>query len=83
MGSPTPADEAGSRPSGGTTPARAPVAVAATAGALWHTLACLEARGRVELLPAFRDHIAFIALAPAVGADAAVRELARARREAA
>jgi AcrR family transcriptional regulator len=61
--------------------ASAAVPVEAAAGALWHTLACLQARGRVELLPAFADHLSFLVLAPAVGADAAIRELARAREE--
>ncbi len=44
----------------------------AVAGAIWHTIRCQVAGGRVELLAALSDHLAYVVLAPFIGADAAV-----------
>ena len=46
--------------------------VDAVAGAIWHTVRCQVAGGRVELLPALSDHLAYVVLAPYIGAEAAV-----------
>ncbi len=46
--------------------------VDAVAGAIWHTIRCQVAGGRVELLPALSDHLAYVVLAPYIGAEAAV-----------
>ncbi len=43
----------------------------AVAGAIWHTIRCQVAVGRVELLPAVADHLAYVALTPFIGAQAA------------
>jgi AcrR family transcriptional regulator len=47
------------------------------AGALWHTVRCHVAGGRIELLPALSDHLAYVALAPSIGAEAAAQILSR------
>ncbi len=41
------------------------------AGAMWHTVRCHVEGARIELLPALSDYLAYIALAPSIGADAA------------
>jgi AcrR family transcriptional regulator len=41
-------------------------------GAIWHTIRCQVASGRIQLLPALSDYLAFVVLAPFIGADAAV-----------
>jgi AcrR family transcriptional regulator len=51
--------------------------VEAVAGAIWHTIRCQVAAGRVPLLAALSDHLAYIVLAPYLGADAACELLAR------
>jgi TetR/AcrR family transcriptional regulator len=43
----------------------------AVAGAIWHTVRCQVAVGRVELLPALADHLAYVVLTPFIGAQAA------------
>jgi AcrR family transcriptional regulator len=43
----------------------------AVAGAIWHTIRCQVAVGRVELLPALADHLAYVVLTPFIGAQAA------------
>jgi AcrR family transcriptional regulator len=43
----------------------------AVAGAIWHTVRCQVAGGRIELLAALSDHLAYVVLAPFIGADAA------------
>jgi AcrR family transcriptional regulator len=43
----------------------------AVAGAIWHTIRCQVAGGRIELLAALSDHLAYVVLAPFIGADAA------------
>jgi AcrR family transcriptional regulator len=45
--------------------------VEAIAGAIWHTIGCLGASGRIRLLPLLSDHLAYVVLAPYLGADAA------------
>jgi AcrR family transcriptional regulator len=50
------------------------------AGAIWHTIRCQVASGRVELLPALSDHLAYVVLAPFIGAEAAVEIVTEARR---
>jgi AcrR family transcriptional regulator len=52
----------------------------AVAGAIWHTIRCQVASGRVELLPALSDHLAYVVLAPFIGADAAVEIVTEERR---
>ncbi len=52
----------------------------AIAGAIWQTVRCQVAGGRVELLPALSDHLAYIVLAPFVGAEAAVEIVTEERR---
>ncbi|HEX7610457.1 MAG TPA: hypothetical protein VF380_07280, partial [Solirubrobacteraceae bacterium] len=47
------------------------------AGAIWHTVGCQVVAGRRGLLPLLSDHLAFVVLAPCVGADGAAEALAR------
>jgi AcrR family transcriptional regulator len=42
------------------------------AGAIWHALRCQVLDGRIGLLAALSDQLAYVALAPLLGADAAV-----------
>jgi AcrR family transcriptional regulator len=44
----------------------------AIAGAIWHTIRCQAAGGRVQLLAALSDHVAYVVLAPYIGAEAAL-----------
>ena len=44
----------------------------AVAGAIWHTIRCQATGGRVQLLAALSDHLAYVVLAPYIGAEAAV-----------
>jgi AcrR family transcriptional regulator len=44
----------------------------AVAGAIWHTIRCQVTGGRIQLLAALSDHLAYVVLAPFIGADAAV-----------
>jgi TetR/AcrR family transcriptional regulator len=53
--------------------------VAGVAGAIWHTVRCHAASGRIELLPAFSDYLAYVVLAPFIGAEAAAETLAEDR----
>jgi AcrR family transcriptional regulator len=41
------------------------------AGAIWHTIRCQAGGGRLQLLPAVSDYLAYVALAPCIGAEAA------------
>jgi AcrR family transcriptional regulator len=41
-------------------------------GAIWHTVRCQVASGRVQMLPALSDYLSYVVLAPFIGADAAV-----------
>jgi AcrR family transcriptional regulator len=41
-------------------------------GAIWHTVRCQVASGRLQLLPALSDYLSYIVLAPFIGAEAAV-----------
>jgi AcrR family transcriptional regulator len=50
-----------------------PATRTATAGALWHTIGCQVAAGGVQLLPALRDHLAYVVIAAASDADTAAR----------
>jgi AcrR family transcriptional regulator len=43
----------------------------AVAGAIWHTIRCQVAGERIELLAALSDHLAYVVLAPFIGAAAA------------
>lgn len=45
-------------------------------GALWHTLRHQVANGRVSLLAALPDHLAYVVLTPAIGAEAAWQTIA-------
>jgi AcrR family transcriptional regulator len=56
---------------GAPAPAHCSLAVDAIAGALWHTVRCQVASPRVQLLAALSDHLAYVVLAPFIGADAA------------
>jgi TetR/AcrR family transcriptional regulator len=44
----------------------------AVAGAIWHTVRCQVSAGRIQLLAALSDHLAYVVLAPYIGAQAAV-----------
>jgi AcrR family transcriptional regulator len=52
----------------------------AVAGAIWHTVRCQVMGGRIQLLAALSDHLAYIVLAPFIGADAAVEIVTEERR---
>src|SRR6202011_696972 len=41
-------------------------------GAIWQTVRCQVASGRIQLLPALSDYLSYVVLAPFIGADAAV-----------
>ncbi len=58
-------------------PARADLGltIEGIAGAIWHTIRCQVAGGRIQLLPALSDYLAYIVLAPFIGADAAAEAL--------
>ncbi len=51
--------------------ARNPLAREAVAGAIWHTVRYQVLSGQVHLLPALADYLAYVTLAPFIGADAA------------
>jgi TetR/AcrR family transcriptional regulator len=56
----------------------APVAtdrVDAVAGAIWHVIGTQAAGGRTQLLPALRDHLAYVVTASVLGAEAAASAL--------
>jgi AcrR family transcriptional regulator len=44
---------------------------AAIAGAIWHSIRCQVVAGRIQLLAALSDHLAYVVLAPYIGAGAA------------
>jgi AcrR family transcriptional regulator len=44
----------------------------AVAGAIWHTIRCQVVGGRIQLLATLSDHLAFVVLAPFIGAEDAV-----------
>lgn len=52
-------------------PARNKLALEGVAGAIWHTIRCQVASGQIHLLPALSDYLAYMVLAPFIGADAA------------
>jgi AcrR family transcriptional regulator len=52
-------------------PARCELAVEGVAGAIWHTIRCQVASGQIHLLPALSDYLAYIVLAPFLGAEEA------------
>ncbi len=52
-------------------PARSSIAVDAIAGAIGHTIRCQVADGLIEQLPTLSDQLAYVVLAPYLGADAA------------
>lgn len=60
---------------GATAPARSELAVGGIAGALLHTIRCQVTNGRVELLGALSDHLAYLVLAPFIGPEAALEVL--------
>jgi len=41
------------------------------AGALWHTIRCQVVSNQIHLLPAFADYLAYVAIAPYIGAESA------------
>jgi len=53
----------------------------AIAGAIWHTIRCQVVGGRIQLLAALPDHLAYVVLAPFIGAYAAA-EIVTAERHA-
>jgi AcrR family transcriptional regulator len=53
-------------------PEAAGAAGEAIAGAFWHTVRWQVANRRIEMLAALSDHLAFVVLAPLIGADRAV-----------
>ena len=57
---------------GAPTGAHGPRVTDAVAGAIWHTISCQVAGGRLELLPAVSDHLSCVVLAPFIGAEAAI-----------
>jgi AcrR family transcriptional regulator len=60
--------------------ARGSLTTEAVAGAIWHTIRCQVAGGRIQLLAALSDHLAYVVLAPFIGADAAVEIVTEERR---
>ena len=52
---------------------------AALVGALWHLVRCHLADRRIRTLPAAADHLALLALAPALGARRSRRSAAQGR----
>jgi AcrR family transcriptional regulator len=52
--------------------ARSSLITEAVAGAIWHTIRCQVAGGRIQLLAALSDHLAYVVLAPFIGVEAAV-----------
>jgi AcrR family transcriptional regulator len=65
-------DGAPGEPPGGLT-------VAGVGGAIWNTVRCQLASGRLQMLPALSDYLAYVVLAPFVGADAAVEVVSEER----
>jgi AcrR family transcriptional regulator len=61
---------------GAPAPASSQFTVEGIAGALWHTIRCQVAGGRVPLLAALGDYLSYIVLAPYIGADAAIHTVA-------
>jgi AcrR family transcriptional regulator len=57
---------------GAPTQAQGSLTAGAVAGAIWHTIRCQVAGGRIQLLAALSDHISYVVLAPFIGANAAV-----------
>ncbi|HEV3047455.1 MAG TPA: TetR/AcrR family transcriptional regulator [Solirubrobacteraceae bacterium] len=55
--------------------ARVELAADGIAGALWHTMRCQVAAGRIPLLVALSDYLAYIVLAPYLGAQRAAEIL--------
>jgi AcrR family transcriptional regulator len=51
--------------------ARNKLAVEGVAGAVWHTIRCQVVSGQIHLLPVMSGYLAYIVLAPFIGADAA------------
>jgi TetR/AcrR family transcriptional regulator len=51
------------------------VALEGVAGAVWHTVYCHAVQRRIETLPASVDQLAYVVLAPFVGAEQAVQGL--------
>lgn len=56
---------------GAPTKAEGNLTVEAVAGAIWHTIRCQVAGGRTQMLAALSDYLAYVVLAPFIGADAA------------
>jgi AcrR family transcriptional regulator len=52
--------------------AQSALTVDGVAGAIWHTVRWQVAGERIQLLPALSDYLAYVVLAPFIGADAAV-----------
>ena len=57
---------------GAPSPTESALIADAVAGAIWHTIRCQVTAGRVQLLGALSDHLAYLVLAPFIGAQAAV-----------
>ncbi|HEV2944478.1 MAG TPA: TetR/AcrR family transcriptional regulator, partial [Solirubrobacteraceae bacterium] len=47
------------------------LALEGVTGAIWHTVRCRVASGQIHLLPAIADYLAYVVLAPFIGAEAA------------
>ncbi len=58
---------------GAPTKAQSALVTEAVAGAIWHTIRCQVAGGRIELLAAVSDHLSYVALAPFIGVEAAIQ----------
>ncbi|HTU77822.1 MAG TPA: TetR/AcrR family transcriptional regulator [Solirubrobacteraceae bacterium] len=59
--------------------ARSRLTAEAVAGAIWHTVRCQVGAGRIPLLVALSDYLAYVVLAPHLGADAAAEILTEER----
>lgn len=57
-------------------PARSGIAVDGIAGAIGHTIRCQAAAGQIAQMGALSDHLAYVVLAPFLGADAAAATFA-------
>jgi TetR/AcrR family transcriptional regulator len=53
--------------------ARGSLTTDAVAGAIWHTIRCQVLSGRIPLLAALSDHLAYVVLAPFIGAEGALQ----------
>ena len=64
-----------------TNKANSRLTVEGVAGAIWHTIRCQVTSGQTRLLPAMSDYLAYVVLAPFIGAEAAAEVVTRPERQ--